>query len=1144
MTTALSLLLLVLLAVVAVEIVQAQSPCATYTSEAGCGGQSATCNWHDGGDVGLAPTCRTGKACGSITAQMECDAANAFRCKWDTTAGQCKRRSLPSLRSCAPFGIAHNARPFTEYRGERSYLSNETFFAADLEMNDGRAILFGDADVARTALPMIGSTPTVVNGTHACFTDAVVFAADSADGAKWSDALNIYGDAIKPDWAPRPGIYHMIASSLRLSNSITFDAQGDPSVFWVIRVAGRLGFENLVVHLVGGARPQQIVWLQVGSYMQFDEIISESTAVPVRMVGVFIFAAPQVGTLIRSKSQLIVDGSILQIRPEGSLSLSAAAFGTHGSCVHFGTNATACLASQTPRCAVAATGVCGNLDCPTTKAQTGSCPLHRCRLDASKTYCADGLACPLAPHFDACAMVGYARCFWDYDGGTGCKQLALPPFPDTCRDYRVIYNGTDRNEFVLDGAVVSGGGQLVPFAVADGIPARPGNVCFQDAANFARPVRDWDAVSTADGLGEGEAREWVVSPGRHARSANAGLARDAAVIFDAKSDPEATFVLDVTRLRLGGGSRIVLRNGARSENILWLVSGQTELLGPRVPGTIMAIGASVSITTNGAPLTIDGRVVVLPTPATTATLILPGAALGRAGSCSAFDGNQAGCAASSLRCAYAGGECHPRPCFADTLTAQTCPLGRCRLAASGSVCASGIQCSAARTYAQCMDRYEIWKDCAWIAGACVEAHRRLPDTPACADYAAVVHVAAAPSRLGVSFLDMGKRRLVTNALPANASTITPARNASEVVNATATSACIAAVTSTFANPSALMAAIPARPVPIQLTASGTGGALQLLRGMYVLGPPDFPLNATITFDAEGDPAATWIVHASQLVRFGVGMRMQLVNRAQQRNIYWVSARATAGGWVSDGGAQSPPLLGTFVHLQTATGGIDFRGRKIVGRILSAEDNVELSRAAFVDECYVNANQATCASDTARSCLWMAEQCHAYPTECSAVRGQPTCASAKTLLGFPCVWLQNSTTCAPPPPSKCVAFTTESMCVSANGTLALACQWSSTTNACSERLSLPSSSSSSSDPLGDVLKIAIPVAVVVLGAGALVGLAAWLCSAGAAKDAVATAQAKATAALVQGRAARVKPIAQQSQQQQRRPYANLQTISLT
>ena len=1052
------------------ELVSAQSnvTCGSQPSEAHCFGYHDRCHWDDG-DIEQPARCTDGSYCSYLTNETACATdASAFRCRWDTAGGWCGARVLPSLQACSQVGLA--------FRGG-------DLFAAGLEMGYERRILFAsDADRVRSA----ASTRTLVDAAHACFDAAAAFERDINDTmSNWEDGLvSLLPNASLADWHPAPGIYEVTANMLSLSGTLTLDAGGDPYAFWVFRVSGTLRLDNVAVQLVGGARQGQVTWI-LSHDLPLDVVdaaVPSPTSTPTRLVGTFLFLADN-ATVRLDGPQPVVSGAFLSLGTRASFLLGSGGvvFGdTPDACAYYGRNATRCLDKDRSwmSCMLApVTGLCTNLDCPATFAKTGLCPTNRCRLSANNKFCADSLPCSRAMTHGACTQLDPLRCDWmeEEEGEGVCVQRALPPFPSACEGFGAIFNGTDRRRYVAGGVTATGSdgsstkrGQLVAFAPPVGddtgntdVQYDPAHACFPAMAAYHGVIADTSAwpIRTSTGPSSPDA-EWLLVPGVHRRIVSE-VAPRTAVVFDAQSDPDAFWVVDVRKLTLAATTRVHMRNGAEARNIVWLTSeGGADLFAPFVPGTVIDTSArGIQIGGGGgdsdAPPTVDGRVVALHPDA---SLVLPGAVLGLDGSCYAHDESAEACRASPRRCTFAAtrdassSACLPTPCFADALSADSCPLDRCRLVPFGTirgVCASGLQCSFAQTAEQCETQYGTWKDCHWTDGVCVEALRSLPIVSECGPYSVVVGVTGvATSVARIRGLDLGERAMATDVRPADFDTITPAQLVGQTIIDTAR--CTMQMHSQLGSLSVITTRIPQRPTP-----ASWGAGVVLRRGTYVIDGDGYrTVDGQIVFDAEGDSNAYWVIYATSAVSFGAQMQMRLVNRAQQRNIFWVGAVDSMAGWYTTDGSvlgMTSPLLGTFMQMPGASSWVQFRGRKIAGRVLSAMPSVDLSGSSFVDSCYMIADRVGCAASVTPLCSFDEFSGTCAPAPCGDPRwtGATTATSCPTnrcrRAGDADAGGEGGRTCIDG--ADCAVFRTAAGCQSPS---APRCKWSAATGVCSKK----------------------------------------------------------------------------------------------
>lgn len=124
-------------------------------------------------------------------------------------------------------------------------------------------------------------------------------------------------------------------------------------------------------------------------------------------------------------------------------------------------------------------------------------------------------------------------------------------------------------------------------------------------------------------------------PGVHKSASSIGLAVGGTLLLDAEGDPDAVFVFQAgSSLTTGSGSRVLLRNGARSCNVFWQVGSSATLgTGSTFVGTIMA-QKSITVTTGAkvvgrvlartGAVTLDTNRIIRPTPCVVgATAVVP-----------------------------------------------------------------------------------------------------------------------------------------------------------------------------------------------------------------------------------------------------------------------------------------------------------------------------------------------------------------------------------------------------------------------------------------------------------------------------------------------------------------------------------------
>ena len=124
-------------------------------------------------------------------------------------------------------------------------------------------------------------------------------------------------------------------------------------------------------------------------------------------------------------------------------------------------------------------------------------------------------------------------------------------------------------------------------------------------------------------------------PGVHKSASSIGLAVGGTLLLNAAGDPDAVFVFQAgSSLTTGSGSRVLLRNGARSCNVFWQVGSSATLgTGSTFAGTIMAQD-SITVTTGAkvvgrvlartGAVTLDTNRIIRPTPCVVgATAVVP-----------------------------------------------------------------------------------------------------------------------------------------------------------------------------------------------------------------------------------------------------------------------------------------------------------------------------------------------------------------------------------------------------------------------------------------------------------------------------------------------------------------------------------------
>jgi hypothetical protein len=65
----------------------------------------------------------------------------------------------------------------------------------------------------------------------------------------------------------------------------------------------------------------------------------------------------------------------------------------------------------------------------------------------------------------------------------------------------------------------------------------------------------------------------------------------------------------------------------------------------------------------------------------------------------------------------------------------------------------------------------------------------------------------------------------------------------------------------------------------------------LTPGLYTQGTIDLSVGATFTIDAQGDSSAVFIISSAATIQLNDNSVIQLANRAQARNVFWVAASA-------------------------------------------------------------------------------------------------------------------------------------------------------------------------------------------------------------------------------------------------------------
>ncbi|OUE24598.1 hypothetical protein BFL36_05880 [Clavibacter michiganensis] len=133
-----------------------------------------------------------------------------------------------------------------------------------------------------------------------------------------------------------------------------------------------------------------------------------------------------------------------------------------------------------------------------------------------------------------------------------------------------------------------------------------------------------------------------------------------------------------------------------------------------------------------------------------------------------------------------------------------------------------------------------------------------------------------------------------------------------------------------------------RPTTAAVPADLVGATLT--PGVYTAGGP-LGLTGTVTLDAQGDPAAVFVIQAPSTLTTGSSSRVSLVNGAQACNVFWqVSSSATLG--------TNSGFAGTILALTSVSVGT---GATVDGRALARNGAVTLDDDAFV--------ASTCGSST-------------------------------------------------------------------------------------------------------------------------------------------------------------------------------------
>ncbi|MBM7026455.1 ice-binding family protein, partial [Clavibacter zhangzhiyongii] len=133
-----------------------------------------------------------------------------------------------------------------------------------------------------------------------------------------------------------------------------------------------------------------------------------------------------------------------------------------------------------------------------------------------------------------------------------------------------------------------------------------------------------------------------------------------------------------------------------------------------------------------------------------------------------------------------------------------------------------------------------------------------------------------------------------------------------------------------------------RPTTAAVPADLVGATLT--PGVYTAGGP-LGLTGTVTLDAQGDPAAVFVIQAPSSLTTASSSRVALVNGAQACNVFWqVSSSASLG---TNSGFSGSILALTSVSVGT--------GATVDGRALARNGSVTLDDDAFV--------ASTCGSST-------------------------------------------------------------------------------------------------------------------------------------------------------------------------------------
>ena len=193
----------------------------------------------------------------------------------------------------------------------------------------------------------------------------------------------------------------------------------------------------------------------------------------------------------------------------------------------------------------------------------------------------------------------------------GCVNFvraAAPVDLGTAADFRALAGGAISGTGDVDGDVGSGSGAIAPAITSTGTIHAPGDAvvltALQDfvVAYAEGMTRTPDVILSAAAYELGGS---TLTPGVYRIGAAATLATP--LTLDAEGDPDAVFIVQIvgafgTTASVGN---VVLANGARSENVFWIIDGAVSLgAGSHMEGTILG-AAGIAF---GAGTSLDGRV--------------------------------------------------------------------------------------------------------------------------------------------------------------------------------------------------------------------------------------------------------------------------------------------------------------------------------------------------------------------------------------------------------------------------------------------------------------------------------------------------------------------------------------------------------